>query len=168
MPKIIGGTCTTPMKPVGGGTGGGSIVIIAENSIGEAETIAVDGKTYDGFVDNVARKVIEDIAARGGVICKQDVDTDFSETSENPVQNKVITAAMNEATQVIGELYKAIEGLQNSGGSITVDTELSATSTNPVQNKVITQVFNEAMGGLGDTIKAYVEQYIGEALGGEY
>ena len=36
------------------------------------------------------------------------VDSEFSETSENPVQNKVITAAMKEALEVFAEVYSAI------------------------------------------------------------
>lgn len=47
------------------------------------------------------------------------VDSELSLISENPVQNKVITQALNE----IG----------------TADSELSLSSENPVQNKVITQ-----------------------------
>ena len=54
-----------------------------------------------------------------------DVDSTLSPTSENPVQNKVV--------------YEAI---QNAGSKITVDSTLSPTSENPVQNKVVTQAIN--------------------------
>ena len=54
-----------------------------------------------------------------------DVDNALSPTSENPVQNKVV--------------YKAI---QNAGSKITVDNILDITSENPVQNKVITRELN--------------------------
>lgn len=47
------------------------------------------------------------------------IDDALSSTSENPVQNKVITAALQGITPA------------------TIDTDLSTTSTNPVQNKVI-------------------------------
>lgn len=50
-----------------------------------------------------------------------EVDSVLSDTSENPVQNKVIKAAL--------------DGLSTSG--VVVDTTLSDTSENPVQNKVI-------------------------------
>lgn len=56
---------------------------------------------------------------------KSDVDSALSSTSENPVQNKVI--------------YEAI---QNAGSKITVDSALLSTSENPVQNKVVTQAIN--------------------------
>lgn len=55
------------------------------------------------------------------------VDSVLSETSENPVQNKAITAKLKEL----------------SGSSITVDTALSETSENPVQNKVIAARISE-------------------------
>ena len=56
---------------------------------------------------------------------KSAVDSTLSPTSENPVQNKVV--------------YEAI---QNAGSKITVDNVLSPTSENPVQNKVVTQAIN--------------------------
>lgn len=56
-----------------------------------------------------------------------DVDNALSPTSENPVQNKVV--------------YKAI---QNAGSKITVDNILDITSENPVQNKVITRELTNA------------------------
>ena len=141
------------------------------------------------------------------------VDAEMSETSENPVQNKVITATFNQAAQdvntAIGGLGSAIQSLstgldnkQNTlvsgtniktingksilgegnitiegggGGSITVDDAFSTTSENPVQNKVITAAMNKAtedvnaaFAQLPTVIETYVEQYISEALGGEY
>lgn len=50
------------------------------------------------------------------------VDADLSATSTNPVQNKVIQAA-----------------LQQKQDKITIDSAMSGTSTNPVQNKAIKQ-----------------------------
>ena len=46
------------------------------------------------------------------------VDSELSDTSTNPVQNKVVKAAIDAKT-------------------VTVDSALSDTSTNPVQNKVV-------------------------------
>lgn len=37
------------------------------------------------------------------------IDSEFSDTSENPVQNKVITAAMAQAAQTLGELASGLE-----------------------------------------------------------
>ena len=98
------------------------------------------------------------------------VDSELSETSENPVQNKVITQAFTEAVEgfggaievlasrvppevgagddgkvltVVGGQWQAAEAPSGGGGgSITVDAELSDTSENPVQNKAITQTLN--------------------------
>lgn len=52
------------------------------------------------------------------------VDSALSTTSENPVQNKVVTQAIND-------------------NKVTVDSALSTNSVNPVQNKVVTQAIND-------------------------
>ena len=54
------------------------------------------------------------LAGKGG----SKVDSALSSTSTNPVQNKVVTEAIENA-------------------KVTVDSALSSTSTNPVQNKVL-------------------------------
>lgn len=69
-----------------------------------------------------------------------------------------------------------IEG--GGGGSITVDDAFNPESTNPVQNKVITAALGEAQTAMASmqaaitniptTVETYVEQYISDALGGEY
>ena len=56
---------------------------------------------------------------------KSDVDSALSSESENPVQNKVVFAA-----------------IQNAGSKITVDTTLDLTSENPVQNKAVALEIN--------------------------
>lgn len=61
---------------------------------------------------------VNDLKTNGASVT---VDSTLSDTSENPVQNKVIKAAL--------------DGLSVSG--VVVDTALSDTSENPVQNKVI-------------------------------
>ena len=83
------------------------------------------------------------------------VDSELSETSENPVQNKVITTALNgkQDSLVSGTTIKTINGnsilgegnIEITGG--TVDTTMSDTSENAVQNKVI---------------KAYVDGLVGD------
>jgi hypothetical protein len=62
---------------------------------------------------------------------KQIIDTELSDTSENPVQNKVI--------------YKALRDLKNEifEGKVTIDSEFSDSSENPVMNRTITRKFNE-------------------------
>ena len=71
-------------------------------------------------------------------------DDALSTTSLRPVQNKVVTSALNakaDKSQIptkLSQLEKDIE----IGSSITVDSKLSETSTNPVQNKVVTEALN--------------------------
>ena len=60
------------------------------------------------------------------------VDSELSNTSTNPVQNKVITLEINT-------IYNKINNLK----VIDVDSELSESSVNPVQNQVITKKLNE-------------------------
>jgi hypothetical protein len=55
------------------------------------------------------------------------VDSELSTTSENPVQNKVITSALNDKQD-----------------KMTIDSALSTTSANPVQNKVVTGAISSA------------------------
>lgn len=57
------------------------------------------------------------------------IDSSLSTTSTNPVQNKVITNAINVLADSIPP-------------TIAVDNTLSTTSTNPVQNAVITNALN--------------------------
>lgn len=66
------------------------------------------------------------------------VDSELSDTSTNPVQNKVVKQAIDDLSERIDDI-----GGGSGGSSITVDSELSTTSTNPVQNKVITTKLDE-------------------------
>lgn len=87
------------------------------------------------------------------------VDTALSDTSTNPVQNKVIYAELEEKQDKLesGGNIKTINGesILGSGnivitggsssetsGNVTVDSTLSTTSTNALQNKVITKALN--------------------------
>lgn len=90
------------------------------------------------------------------------VDNALIDTSSNPVENQVVTAALGELS---GKLNNKVDKVTGKGlstndftdaekqqlanlvaGTITVDSELSSTSTNPVQNKVI----NSALGNKAD------------------
>lgn len=62
------------------------------------------------------------------------VDAALSASSENPVQNKVVSSA-------ITTLQTAVQNLEDN--ALTVDTALSATSENPVQNKVVKAAIDE-------------------------
>lgn len=93
----------------------------------------IDGTTYRERPRSRIEQQIQEIIDKGiggGGGSSITVDSVLSTTSENPVQNKVITAKINE-----------IEG--NILPEVTIDTELSETSENPVQNKVITAKIKE-------------------------
>ena len=76
------------------------------------------------------------------------VDDTLSETSTNPVQNKVITVALSEkvdkevgktltSNDFTNELKDKLDNIEVGANKTIIDTELSDTSNNPVQNKVI-------------------------------
>lgn len=107
-----------------------------------------------------------------------EVDSALSETSTNPVQNKVIYETLAGMEQEFFGMYEqqnkfiqdsfedvgtqllnkadisyVDEKVANAGGSgasIVVDSELSTTSTNPVQNKAITIPLNLAIERIDD------------------
>lgn len=72
------------------------------------------------------------VAGTGGNI----IDDALSSTSTNPVQNKIVKAAL--------------DGKAEKGHSHTADTALSKTSTNPVQNKVIATELERLKNSVGD------------------
>ena len=89
------------------------------------------------------------------------VDSDLSETSENPVQNKVVNAALKDK---LGKTEQASDSATVNGHTVEsnvpanaqftdtvpeVDAELSETSTNAVQNKVVAGKFAELETDLG-------------------
>ena len=109
-------------------------------------------------VEYVKAKIAE-AAASGGV----DVDNALSATSTNPVQNKVITAALTGkagtavATQSVnGLMSKAdktkLDGIAAGATKVTVDSAMSASSTNPVQNKVVKQYVDDKVAAAGSNI----------------
>ena len=76
------------------------------------------------------------------------VDNALSDTSTNPVQNKVVTEALNgkASTAVASRTanglmstsdYIKLLGIENGATNTVVDAELNANSTNPVQNKAV-------------------------------
>lgn len=99
---------------------------------------------------------IKEITGGAGIT----VDTALSTTSENSVQNKVITAALNGkastavAAQSAPGLMSAadktkLDGVEAGANKTVVDTALSDTSTNPVQNKVIKAYVDSKASGSG-------------------
>ena len=100
-----------------------------------------------------------------------EVDAELSTTSENPVQNKVITTALNDkailnhkhvkaditdfptlATVATSGSYTDLINKPSIPAAITVDAELSTTSENPVQNKVIAAKLNEIASSLDSAL----------------
>ena len=63
------------------------------------------------------------------------VDSELSDTSTNPAQNKAIKSALDALSEENAELKQDIGDLR--GMLKPVDSELSDTSTNPVQNRVV-------------------------------
>lgn len=96
----------------------------------------------------------------GGTI---DVDSALSDTSTNPVQNKVITAALAGkagtavATQSsAGLMSKAdktkLNGIAAGATKITIDSAMSGSSNNPVANHVVKQYVDDKVAAAGSNI----------------
>ena len=109
-------------------------------------------------VEYVKNKIAE-VAASGGV----DVDNALSATSTNPVQNKVVTAALARkagtavATQSINGLMSAadkkkLDGIAAGANKTTIDSAMSGSSTNPVANHVVKQYVDDKVAAAGSNI----------------
>lgn len=108
------------------------------------------------------------------------VDNALSATSTNPVQNKVITSAL-EGKAGTAEATESAKGLMSSldktkldsidyGATKTiVDTAMSDTSTNPVQNKVLKKYIDDHSAGTGGAANAvlYTSQTLDKAQQGQ-
>lgn len=106
----------------------------------------------------VKAKVAE-VAASGGV----DVDNALSATSTNPVQNKVVTAALTgkagtavATTSANGLMSKAdktkLDGIAAGATKITIDSAMSGSSNNPVANHVVKQYVDDKVAAAGSNI----------------
>lgn len=113
-------------------------------------------------VEYVKNKIAE-VAASGGV----DVDNALSATSTNPVQNKVVTAALTGkagtavATTSANGLMSAadktkLDGVEAGATRTTVDAALDAASGNPVQNKAVLSALDGKMDKSGGTFTGNV------------
>lgn len=73
------------------------------------------------------------------------VDSELSEDSDNPVQNKVVTKRLGELESLMIKNITmsgvSLEKNEDGTVNIPVDTKLSTESINPVQNKAVTQKF---------------------------
>lgn len=113
------------------------------------------------YATNVAyvKAKIAEVAASGGV----DVDNALSATSTNPVQNKVITAALAgkagtaAATTSANGLMSAadkkkLDGIAAGATKITIDSAMSGSSNNPVANHVVKQYVDDKVAAAGSNI----------------
>ena len=102
---------------------------------------------------------IAEVAASGGV----DVDNALSATSTNPVQNKVITAALAgkagtaaATTSANGLMSKAdktkLNGIAAGATKITIDSAMSGSSNNPVANHVVKQYVDDKVAAAGSNV----------------
>ena len=107
---------------------------------------------------------IAEVAASGGV----DVDNALSATSTNPVQNKVVKAALDKkagtavaSTSANGLMSKAdktkLDDIERGANKTTIDSAMSGSSVNPVQNKVIKQYIDDKVAAAGSNITVDAE-----------
>ena len=127
--SIIHESATLPLSPA---------LIIGGNSLRYKE----DGVEYDVYTENN----------------KPPVDNALSDTSENPVQNKVIKSALDSSLDLKVDKISGkglstndyttseknkLSAIESGANKTVVDTALSNTSTNPLQNKVINSALTE-------------------------
>ena len=72
------------------------------------------------------------------------IDSDFSETSENPLQNKVITLEINHISDDITSLETRVTNLENGGGGVV--TGISYRDSVLYSNQTISLVENSTVG----------------------
>ena len=113
---------------------------ITVNPTGETATETITTMKIDGVVYNVTPVIT--------------IDSALSMTSTNPVENRVVTNALNNKQEQLtvnptGMAEASLEKLTIDGviyniisATTTVDNVLSMTSTNPVENRVITNALN--------------------------
>jgi hypothetical protein len=108
------------------------------------------------------------------------VDSALSATSTNPVENKVITSALEgkAGTEVAtastnGLMSKEdktkLDGVEDGATKTIVDTAMSDASTNPVQNKVLKKYIDDHSAGTGGAANAvqYTAQTLDKAQQGQ-
>lgn len=130
----VDGTTYQLYAPTGGGSGS---TVTAEATLTEGTQI---GKiTIDGTETILYVPTASAIA----------VDTELSATSENPVQNKVVTAELDKKLEVLGDDAQAPDAV-----NFDLDSELSLTSVKGVQNKAIAEEFQKYANGTKVVAKA--------------
>ena len=122
---------------------------LTDNPIQSEEVIDEKIETeIESATGTITDSVIDYLEEHPEIIPTTPVDSALSTTSENAVQNKVITTALNDIPIITVDSAlsttsenpvqnKVIKTALDNIPSVIVDNALSATSTNPVQNKVI-------------------------------
>ena len=91
------------------------------------------------------------------------VDSELNDTSTNPVQNKVVTVALDGkasttvASQTANGLMskddkKKLDNVEDGATRVIVDDSMSGTSTNPVQNKAVKAALDGKLDKTGGTL----------------
>ncbi len=98
-----------------------------------------DGTTpvAKAVADEEGNNIKETYAKKTEVPSGSIVDSELSEDSTNPVQNKVVTTELNKKLETLDDESQAPDAV-----NFDLDSELSLTSTKGVQNKVITEALN--------------------------
>lgn len=135
-------------------TGSGHNYTLDISDVDEGNPTLLTGVKTPTDADTNAATTVEyvknKIAASGGV----DVDNALSATSTNPVQNKVVKAALDKkagtavaSTSANGLMSKAdktkLDDIERGANKTTIDSAMSGSSVNPVQNKVIKQYIDD-------------------------
>lgn len=107
-----------------------------------------DKKSITAYCDGAAEQTGDNPTWGGWQTAIPSVDDALSDSSENPVQNKAVTEAVNskadrtEASETAPGLMSTtdkakLNGIEAGANKTIVDDAMSDTSTNPVQNKVV-------------------------------
>lgn len=134
---------------------GEPIVIFCED--GSTKLKIGDGQTPYLELDYIGGTINED---SDGEVVSIEVDDTLSIYSENPVQNKVITKAINDLTDKLDNKVEKEKGkglstndftnnekikladIEEGANKTVVDTEFNIDSSNPIQNSVVARAFN--------------------------
>lgn len=134
---------------------GEPIVIFCED--GSTKLKIGDGQTPYLELDYVGGTINED---SDGDVVSIEIDDTLSVYSENPVQNKIVTKALNDLTDKLGDKVDKVKGkglstndftanekakladIEEGANKTVVDTELDLASQNPIQNSTVAQAFD--------------------------
>ena len=150
------------LSPIG--SGNGFTLDISDVNEGEPTLLTgvatpTDANTNAAANVEYVKAKIAEAAASGGV----DVDNALSATSTNPVQNKVVTAALTgkagtavATTSANGLMSKAdkakLDGIAAGATQVTIDSAMSGSSNNPVANHVVKQYVDDKVAAAGSNI----------------